>query len=753
MGLLDGFLTPDATGYQDRQTNRRLAVKADDRAERALRIQEEDARRGETQRSYNDIFNLAYRENYIDRSDPAKVTGQLTNKLAQNDEIAKQYAFNMLEQRGVFGEGVKADQITYNNDTQFFSLKTKNAQGEDGAATYDGKSNDDSEIIQVPLSDINGMLNLFHRTTVLSNLGTDKEAAIAQMGATGAYVARELAVLDTLKGADQEAFRDAVSLLSKSGEPDVSAEEREEALELAEEMARQASSRIADPVGPEQTYEGPVTRDELIKLGITKEEWAGLSNGEKEQVLETLNNRRFVSRDVAGTAKGVGAYFQDKVEGLGDLATDVVERARTSDIGKSLGLAAPLEKFEPTEKDTNLRRVEAEQAAKPAVTMDDLNKSFSEIETGFVDKDSDTKAKMTAQQKQLDRLEKIAETQELTPKQKARMDAIKDNLKAGSMQNSNTEANEFLIENSSDELPSPASEAAPDYRKVVAGKSVEEINTMIADGSLKISQAEAKSLAEKLESEGIKTIDDIYKAKTSKLDKILSLSVLRMFAPSDAQAQNITKAMRNIEDGGTLTQTPNEITDNRIAAANSQTTASSNRRGWLEFERNLRNDSKTEASATTTGISKIVSDVTAYMYGDDNELASDSRSVKRLLQQDIRRLNRLSLDANSAQDAEKYRIAKSELLSLALQAMGKSGEGVGFIETLSSVFNEGFSGSPRGDLNNITSDGTYIFYQEPNSSGRLEKVGNGISIAELMKIDSEMTEAILEKVRGNSSNG
>lgn len=740
MSLMEGFLGLDGTGYYSDQTARRNSVAANKRAESVLGMETKKFDAEQQQQRSSDFFNAALRNGWSTYETPLETTEKFAVDVASGDPLAQDYAKRMLVEKKIFGEGVEPDQITFDPKTQMFAVATKNANGESGAATYDGTSDDTSEVIQVPVSDIQGIFNLFYGTTVLDNLGEDAESRLAEFGATGAYLNRARKILQQSQGSNMELHRDQIALLAKAGAPDVPEEDKQEALDLAAEMAKQRDSLSDNPVAT-NAYDGAVSVNELGKLGVTAEDWEAATDEEKEQILSTLNNRRTVGRIVRRDIQGIGDNVKDRFQDAGRSVQDVVNFAKNTDVGKALGLSGALDKFERTEKNVNLTQMQEDVEDMPSVTAEQLDSSFAQSK------------KLAAAQKQLDRFNELEAEGELTPRQKARKRKLEDDIKAGGDNNTNTEANKFLIENSSDKIEAKnapvVAQAAPEWQKQIEGKSLQEVNQMITDGTVKLSQTEAQNLAKRFDEQGIKTINDVYASEMSALDKAESLQALAVFTTDPSTRQRLQQAAMNLEDGGTLTMTPNEVIDNNNQSAAANTSRSKNRLDWEKYLQKTQDDARTNTSTAITTISGIIDGVNDYMYDDNNQLVTDENSVRKLLQQDLVELNLQSSNATNTATQKQYREAKARLLSLALQSIANSGRNAGFIEQLSSLFSDDASGASRKELNNISSDGQTIFYQEPDKDGKLQQVGTGISMDEIRRANPEMFEFLVDKLEEN----
>ena len=162
-----------------------------------------------------------------------------------------------------------------------------------------------------------------------------------------------------------------------------------------------------------------------------------------------------------------------------------------------------------------------------------------------------------------------------------------------------------------------------------------------------------------------------------------------------------------------------------------------------------QDDARTNTSTAITTISGIIDGVNDYMYDDNNQLVTDKNSVRKLLQQDLVELDLQSSNATNTATQKQYREAKARLLSLALQSIANSGRNAGFIEQLSSLFSDDASGASRPELNNISSDGQTIFYQEPDKDGKLQQVGTGISMDEIRRANSELWDFLVTKMEEN----
>ena len=740
MSLMEGFLGLDGTGYYSDQTARRNSVAANKRAESVLGMATKKFDDEQQQQRSSDFFNAALRNGWSTYETPLETTEKFAADVASGDPLAQDYAKRMLVERKIFGEGVEPDQITFDPKTQMFAVATKNAKGERGAATYDGTSDDTSEVIQVPATDIQGIFNLFYGTTVLDNLGEDAESRLAEFGATGAYLNRARKILQQSQGSDMELHRDQIALLAKAGAPDVPEKDKQEALDLAAEMAKQQDS-LSDNPEATNAYDGAVSVNELDKLGVTAEDWEAATDEEKEQILSTLNNRRTVGRIVRRDIQGIGDNVKDRFQDAGRSVQDVVNFAKNTDVGKALGLSGALDKFERTEKNVNLTQMQEDVEDMPSVTAEQLDSSFAQSK------------KLAAAQKQLDRFNELEADGELTPRQKARKRKLEDDIKAGGDNNTNTEANKFLIENSSDKIEAKnapvVAQAAPEWQKQIEGKSLQEVNQMITDGTVKLSQTEAQNLAKRFDEQGIKTINDVYASEMSALDKAESLQALAVFTTDPSTRQRLQQAAMNLEDGGTLTMTPNEVIDNNNQSAAANTSRSKNRLDWEKFVEKTQADARTNTSTAITTISEIIDGVNDYMYDDNNQLVTDENSVRKLLQQDLVELDLQSSNATNTATQKQYREAKARLLSLALQSIANSGRNAGFIEQLSSLFSDDASGASRKELNNISSDGQTIFYQEPDRDGKLQQVGTGISMDEIRRANSELWDFLVTKMEEN----
>ena len=758
MGLLEGFLEPRTSRLQDSMDRRtynanqdRRADNLDARQEKTLGMLEDKTAKENLQEKSTDYWNQAINRGWVNVKKPLETTTVLVQEVAAGDAIAQDAVKNMLIDNGLFRDGVTPDQITYDPDGQFFSVATKNPEGKDGAATVDGSNADDAEVIRVPLNKIQGYFDLFHGTKVVNNLGDATEARIVENSAKGAYLKEARGLLEQGKNISIEAHRDMVALLQEAGTPDADIEDQKQALELAKKMIETQSSLSENPVA-DPSYDGAVSLDQLGKLGVDAAQWAAATDEEKAQILDVLNDKRNLglAGDIAKAAPEASLDFITAPARAG--LADIGDSIATSRLGKALGLATPTQ--EPRSS------IEVAQDNPNFISgMTDVRQAASEMERPFtleqLDSSFGKSNKLAAAQKQLDRFNELETKGKLSPKQKARKRKLEDDLKAGGFDNTNTEANEFLIANSSDKIVAEkapvVAEAAPEWQKQIEGKSLQEVNQMITDGTVTLSQTEAQNLAKKLDAQGIKNINDLYDARMSTYDKIEALSALAIFTTDPAQRLKIQQATLNLMDGGSITMTPNEIQDNRVAQQNANTTSGRLAQDLRKFSNELATAQQTNFSQGITGLSKIIKDVNAYMFDENtNELTKDPNMVRKLLQQDMVQLNLQSATATNQATADKYAEAKSRLLSIALMSLANSGEGASVIDKLASAFNQDASGGSRKELNNITSDGTTIFYSEADGLGNMREVGMGIPIRTLMGMNAEMTRAILDATEKNA---
>jgi hypothetical protein len=275
MGLLEGFLEPNATGYQDRQTNRRLAVKADVRADdantraeaqerdRAALFKTESVQREKTnaetnrksellatQEKNSQLLSRLNSSNLLDANNAFNIDGNaLRAGIESGDGAIIQLGLDLVNQSGKFGEGVEAvgfDVIAGGG----IAVRTKNSKGEDGVASEPADPEANGNVIMLEAGKLGGIANTLYRTSIITGLPKEqRDAFSAYRGDMNLIEREEAAIRKAYEQGGQDEERAAVALIA-TAETD---EEREQAVaEIEQVTANQASAS-----GPQSTSQGP----------------------------------------------------------------------------------------------------------------------------------------------------------------------------------------------------------------------------------------------------------------------------------------------------------------------------------------------------------------------------------------------------------------------------------------------------------------------------------------------------------------
>jgi hypothetical protein len=565
---------------------------------------------------------------------------------------------------------------------------------------------------------LGGIANTLYRTSIITGLPKEqRDAFSAYRGDMNLIEREEAAIRKAYEQGGQDEERAAVALIA-TAETD---EEREQAVaEIEQVTANQASASGPQSTsqGPDlaQEYDGPITLEDLRDLNVTPEQFRDMTPEQKAQVVSTLTDRRRLGT-MGKTIKLGGNVVADTAGGLVDSALD-------TDLARMLGISDPGQESEPAYADT------AKTAAEIKAANEDI--SMEDVEAGFKALGEDPDYKKAAQQKQLDRLNKI-DTADLTPPQVKRKAELEQSLAPE--------------EATAAPANGPVSQAAPNTSKQLDGKTGPEINAAIESGDITGTQEEAAAVARSLQDRGIKDLKGLYESDLEDVEMMKALAFMRLFNSNASIDAQLAKEINNVSETGLRSMdTPQAITSQRTEgqaereAAQLQISAVNANVQFQKLMRSVRNDDNKNVRTAATDIQDVLGDVFENAYDPNGRLVAGQSTASKILNTAIPELDALAASATTKKSQEMYATTRNQALSLAIQALASDG-GTG-LEYFTEMFREDSSGSPRSTLNNLVSDGERFYYQEPDGKGNYRNVGSGISNRELMRINPELGKYI-----------
>jgi len=755
---MEGFLKPSSTGFFDQVDAAKIRADNNRRAEEAnIRAQAQEDDRA-------DLFTIQ-REQQKDNLDQSKLNNKETNRqsgiaasadasaamlsrLQTSKLIDPKNAYNLkgdafrqgiqsgdgaitklgleiLNMSDTFAEGVEAigfDVIEGGG----IAVRTKNSKGEIGVGSSPADPEANGEVIMLEPGRLGKIANTLYRTSIISGLGADARDRFSAYGAQMDLIDLERQALQKSKeagGSDMQ--RDAIAAISE-------AETDEERLEAAEEVIAVADSITGGATNTEtetaptlsDPYDGPIKLDRLAGLDITSAEFEVMTPEQKQQVAETLTNRRRLS------AMGDAATLLPTL--AGDAAIAGGRSMLDTDIARTLGLSKPGQEQPENFVDTK-EKIESAKSTTAAITVDDLEKGFAAL-------DSDPDYKKAAKQKQLDRFNKM---DELTPTQQKRKEALEQEISG--------------TPDAATVKPSAVTTASGAVSNQLEGKSGNEINAGIADGSITATQEEGVAVAKALKSSGIETIEDLYQADITDIERMTALAFMRLFNTNPTIDNRLEGEIRNLGETGkrsvntTQASTIESQYNSAANSARSSNVAAFNANlNYQKFIDGLRKDDDANVIQAVDDVDTAMSAVFNSAYGENGaEFVGNAATARTIMRRIIGPLDIKATTAKNDKAKLVYEEAKNQALSLAIQSLANEG-GTGF-DYFTAMFRENVSGAARKTLDNITTDGVNIFYQEPDSMGEMKNVGAGIPVSTLTKANQELALEIFKIAKENTA--
>jgi len=755
---MEGFLKPSSTGFFDQVDAAKIRADNNRRAEEAnIRAQAQEDDRA-------DLFTIQ-REQQEDNLAQSKLNNKETNRqsgiaasadasaamlsrLQTSKLIDPKNAYNLkgdafrqgiqsgdgaitklgleiLNMSDTFAEGVEAigfDVIEGGG----IAVRTKNSKGEIGVGSSPADPEANGEVIMLEPGRLGKIANTLYRTSIISGLGADARDRFSAYGAQMDLIDLERQALQKSKeagGSDMQ--RDAIAAISE-------AETDEERLEAAEEVIAVADSITGGATNTEtetaptlsDPYDGPIKLDRLAGLDITSAEFEVMTPEQKQQVAETLTNRRRLS------AMGDAATLLPTL--AGDAAIAGGRSMLDTDIARTLGLSKPGQEQPENFVDTK-EKIESAKSTTAAITVDDLEKGFAAL-------DSDPDYKKAAKQKQLDRFNKM---DELTPTQQKRKEALEQEISG--------------TPDAATVKPSAVTTASGAVSNQLEGKSGNEINAGIADGSITATQEEGVAVAKALKSSGIETIEDLYQADITDIERMTALAFMRLFNTNPTIDNRLEGEIRNLGETGkrsvntTQASTIESQYNSAANSARSSNVAAFNANlNYQKFIDGLRKDDDANVIQAVDDVDTAMSAVFNSAYGENGaEFVGNAATARTIMRRIIGPLDIKATTAKNDKAKLVYEEAKNQALSLAIQSLANEG-GTGF-DYFTAMFRENVSGAARKTLDNITTDGVNIFYQEPDSMGEMKNVGAGIPVSTLTKANQELALEIFKIAKENTA--
>ena len=645
--------------------------------------------------------------------------------IQSGDGAITKLGLEILNMSDTFAEGVEAigfDVIEGGG----IAVRTKNSKGEIGVGSSPADPEANGEVIMLEPGRLGKIANTLYRTSIISGLGADARDRFSAYGAQMDLIDLERQALQKSKeagGSDMQ--RDAIAAISE-------AETDEERLEAAEEVIAVADSITGGATNTEtetaptlsDPYDGPIKLDRLAGLDITSAEFEVMTPEQKQQVAETLTNRRRLS------AMGDAATLLPTL--AGDAAIAGGRSMLDTDIARTLGLSKPGQEQPENFVDTK-EKIESAKSTTAAITVDDLEKGFAAL-------DSDPDYKKAAKQKQLDRFNKM---DELTPTQQKRKEALEQEISGAP--------------DAATVKPSAVTTASGAVSNQLEGKSGNEINAGIADGSITATQEEGVAVAKALKSSGIETIEDLYQADITDIERMTALAFMRLFNTNPTIDNRLEGEIRNLGETGkrsvntTQASTIESQYNSAANSARSSNVAAFNANlNYQKFIDGLRKDDDANVIQAVDDVDTAMSAVFNSAYGENGaEFVGNAATARTIMRRIIGPLDIKATTAKNDKAKLVYEEAKNQALSLAIQSLANEG-GTGF-DYFTAMFRENVSGAARKTLDNITTDGVNIFYQEPDSMGEMKNVGAGIPVSTLTKANQELALEIFKIAKENTA--
>ena len=753
MSFLEGFLESTGGGSSGLASleNRRYAARQDKRAEdQAGRYaaQEEDRKKEfeqrysqqdktnkatnddralvEQQRANSALLSRLNTNNLLDSQNAFNIDGdKLRAGIESGDGATTELALDLLNQSGTFEDGVKAIAFEVIPGGGI-AVTTRNEKGELGVGTSPANPDADGEVITLPAGKLGKIANTLYRGKIITGLPEDQRNAFGRYRGDMNVIELERQAIQAARdagGPDME--RDAIAAISEAETP----EERAEAAQSVINVTAPQSAPTQQP-SVSQPYDGPISFEDLENLGVTPEEYAAMPDETKAQVLSALNLKKG-GRVLAAPVSSLGAFALDAAGAPAKLAMNAWEDFSQSTLGKALGLSefgskAEYEDYNATQK-ANLEQIS--EASTPA-TQEDLDRGFKAL-------GEDPDYKKAAQQKQLDRLNKI-DTADLTPAQVKRKAQLEQDLAPAQ----------------SAAPAGPVSTAAPQASAQMDGKSGDELNTAIDNGELNVTQEEAAAVAQNLQQQGIQNLQDLYQADMADIEKMKALAFMRLFNNNATVDARLVQEIRNVGETGERSMdtaqavtSANALRSGELDVAKTKISAMNANTGYQSLLRSARNDDSNNVRQAATDVTGVMGNVFETAYDEGGNLVADRSTAAQIFNQYLPELDALAKSATTPEAAGIYNKTKNQALSLAIQALASDG-GSG-LDYFTSMFRAEASGSPRATLDNLVSDGDRVYYQEPDSKGNYRNVGNGVSLKTLTRTNPEIAKYIGDIVLQN----
>lgn len=692
----------------DVQLGREKGLSSDEQRNRELKISQENNSR---------LLSRLNSTGLLDSSNAFNIDGnKLRTGIESGEGATTQLALDLLNQSGTFEDGVEAVSFRVVPGGGI-AVTTKNSKGEAGTATTPADPNANGNVITLDAGRLGKIANTLYRTKIIAGLPEAQRNAFSRYRTDLNLIELERKAIQAARdagGADQE--RDAIAAISEAETP----EEREE---IAQTVLSVSSPQTATTQQPSvsQPYDGPISFEELRDLNVTPEQFRDMTPEQKAQVVSTLTDRRRLGA-MGKTIKLGGNVVADTAGGLVDSALD-------TDFARMLGLSDPGQEFEPAYADS------AKTAAEIKAANQDI--SMGDVEAGFKALGEDPDYRKEAQQKQLDRLNKI-DTADLTPAQVKRKAELEQAL--GPAQGAAPAG--------------PVSTAAPQAAAQMDGKSADELNTAIDNGELNVTQEEAAAVAQNLQQQGIQNLQDLYQADMTAIEKMKALAFMRLFNDNATVDARLVQEISNIGETGQRSMntaqavtSANALRSGELDATKTRISAINANTSYQSLLRSARNDASDNVRQAATDVRDVMGDVFEKAYDESGNLVAGSSTAAQIFNQYLPELDALAKSATTPEAAGLYNKTKNQALSLAIQALASDG-GSG-LDYFTSMFRAQASGSPRATLDNLVSDGERIYYQEPDSQGNYRNVGNGVDLKTLTSTNPEVAKYIGDIVLRN----
>jgi hypothetical protein len=261
----------------------------------------------------------------------------------------------------------------------------------------------------------------------------------------------------------------------------------------------------------------------------------------------------------------------------------------------------------------------------------------------------------------------------------------------------------------------------------------EEIDKKV-DAGVEVTENEQRAIAEDLQKQGVKTIQDI-----RNLD-VFRQAMLYAMVTARAQPGAVREATRN--------NFISFITTGRTEAEVEGFKANTARMNALTSANDLQLKIANYKDKQQDDAGLIVDGVYERIYSNNfnrstGELTGDWSAVKQLANQELPRLWARAIGAGGVPAAQKlYADATNSIMHVILQQLAERGESGGIVDSFISLFRSGVDGNISPDLSRIQISGDKIYYRKLREDGKAERAGEGVSYKELLKVSPEVAGLI-----------